>query len=278
MLSTEKRHIFIVDDDPGLIDLLRYLLKKRFDDFEITTFTEGQSVSLKLATCIPEVIVTDVLMPGMSGVELMYKLSSDKRFSKIKVIAITGLENDDPRIDAVKLIGLYRIVYKETSFTSSIVKAVEDAISGRSPGMGTTTLSSDDTEVYEGIEELADMEEESVNAVKRQPKTFNHESILELMDGDFQMLRIAPKTFLSTSSVVLEQIENGIKQGNAATAARAAHTMAGAAGSVGGERLKNICSKTESHILSNGCKDSQPLLSAIKLEFAAMTKSIMTIL
>lgn len=273
-MTAENIEIFLVDDDPGLLDLLRHLVKKRFSGIGVTTVSDGSKVRELLGEKTPAVIVTDVLMPGMSGVELMYMLQGDEKYSGIKVIAMTGLEHDDARIEAVKSAGLFRIVYKETAFTENLLNSVEAALkSGAQADEFAKTSPGDQGELYEGVDEEG-IEAPLKASLKREPKVFNYESVLESMDGDFEMLRIAVKTFLATCEFVMEQLEEGVRGNDSQTAARAAHTMAGAAGSIGGEKLKNACSETEAAILKNGCEASKRLIELLKSEYEALIETI----
>lgn len=273
-MTTDAKNIFLVDDDPGLLDLLGHLLRKKFSGISINSISDGSKVNELLGERLPEVIVTDVLMPGMSGVELMYMLKSDKRLSKIKVIAMTGLEEDDPRIDAVKTSGLFRIVFKETAFTENLLQAVEDAFTSEGADANYHVSSKNGIELYEGTDEDVEDEFPVIHYGKKDAMVFNYERILESMDGDFEMLRIAVKTFLATCDFVMEQLEEGVQKDDAASAARAAHTMAGAAGSIGGERLKNICSETEASLLKNGGEASRTLISTLKSEYEDLIRAI----
>ncbi len=109
-LSAErgKERILLVDDDQNLLDSFRRLLK---DDFELFTAESGQEAMGVLVTCGPfTVIVSDLKMPGMDGIELLSRVS---RSSPDTVrILLTGHADMQAAIDASNLGYVYRFLTK----------------------------------------------------------------------------------------------------------------------------------------------------------------------
>jgi len=85
------KKILIIDDQPDNV----YLLKERLKGggFEVISAYEGES-GLKIAfEQIPDLILLDVMMPGMSGFEVCKLLTSSKLTKDIPVILVTALTN-----------------------------------------------------------------------------------------------------------------------------------------------------------------------------------------
>ena len=81
----------VVDDEPYLRSFLRNLLESKF-----TVDTAGDGVeALKLAQKQPEVILIDVLMPGMLGLDLCRALRSERNAAAI--VMVTALDDDELR-------------------------------------------------------------------------------------------------------------------------------------------------------------------------------------
>ncbi len=80
--------LLLVDDDRGL----RTLLRTTFEVFDIEVDeADSASVALKrVASHRPDVVVLDVHMPGMSGLELLRKLKTDEDTAGIGVVLLTG--------------------------------------------------------------------------------------------------------------------------------------------------------------------------------------------
>ena len=81
-----KPKIFVVDDEKQIADLLGELLRKR--DYDVETFYDANSVLTRARDCRPDILVTDIAMPGMDGIALAEALRKQSR--KCKVILISG--------------------------------------------------------------------------------------------------------------------------------------------------------------------------------------------
>lgn len=79
--------ILIVDDDPGTIRLLAQILK----DLGKVYFTTQSMEALTLAQSIsPDIILLDIEMPGLSGLEVCERIKSDPKFEDVPVLFVTS--------------------------------------------------------------------------------------------------------------------------------------------------------------------------------------------
>ncbi len=86
--------IWCVDDDSTIREIEVYTLEQT--GFKARGFADGMSMLEALKTEIPELIVLDIMMPGIDGLEVLSKLRSDAKYSNIPVIMATakGTEMD----------------------------------------------------------------------------------------------------------------------------------------------------------------------------------------
>lgn len=91
--------IFCVEDDSSIRELVVYTLRNT--GFEAEGFTEGTEMFLALSNPMPELILLDIMLPGMDGIEILKRLKGNKTTKDIPVIMLTakGTEYD-------KVIGL----------------------------------------------------------------------------------------------------------------------------------------------------------------------------
>jgi DNA-binding response OmpR family regulator len=88
----KPRLVLVVDDDEMIRRLVRAVLEA--DEFEVAEARDGQ-IALQLASeTEPAVVVLDVMMPGLDGVEVCRRLDH----SKVKVVVLTA--RDDPKLEA----------------------------------------------------------------------------------------------------------------------------------------------------------------------------------
>ncbi|WP_445665389.1 response regulator [Fodinibius sp. AD559] len=87
--STPKREILIVDDDDLTRKLISRLVSKEFDH-DITTKKNGIEALEYVEKNIPQLIILDLMLPGMNGFEILKKVREDQRFSQIKVVLVSA--------------------------------------------------------------------------------------------------------------------------------------------------------------------------------------------
>jgi CheY-like chemotaxis protein len=78
--------VLVVDDDPRILEVSSLVFKKH--GFEVRTAEDGFEALVELRGSMPDVIVSDLTMPNMSGFELLSVVR--RRFPHIPVIAISG--------------------------------------------------------------------------------------------------------------------------------------------------------------------------------------------
>jgi PAS domain S-box-containing protein len=84
----QKQTILVVDDVPDDIVIVEEILK---NDYQVKAATNGESaLKLALGDSPPDLIILDILMPGMNGFEVCRKLKEDIRGSSIPVIFLTA--------------------------------------------------------------------------------------------------------------------------------------------------------------------------------------------
>ncbi len=91
-----RKRLLLVDDDPISIEILKEMLKEQYD---IQVANTGQEALNLLPRYKLMLIVTDVVMPGLTGYGVCEKIRSDKRWKDTKVILVSarGLPNDQKR-------------------------------------------------------------------------------------------------------------------------------------------------------------------------------------
>jgi twitching motility two-component system response regulator PilH len=88
------KKVLVVDDSPTEIHLLSEILKK--NGFTVTTASNGEEAIAKSKAELPDLILMDVVMPGMSGFETTRVITKSPETAKIPVIICTtkGQETD----------------------------------------------------------------------------------------------------------------------------------------------------------------------------------------
>jgi two-component system phosphate regulon response regulator OmpR len=93
--AADKPHILVVDDDERLRGLLSKFLEEH--DFLVTTADDAADAREKIAVILFDLIVMDVMMPGISGMELTRSLKKEKL--QTPVLLLTALGEVESRIE-----------------------------------------------------------------------------------------------------------------------------------------------------------------------------------
>lgn len=93
--SQQTLSILLADDDP----ITRKLISKALESWQMPVSIEmvgnGFEGLLRLGQKIPDLLLTDLRMPGMDGFQMIKTLRADSRFSSMDIVAITGLSVDE---------------------------------------------------------------------------------------------------------------------------------------------------------------------------------------
>lgn len=85
----ETKRILLVEDEPLLGNLLKQRLEK--DGIEVTLARDGEEALARLRDSKPDLILLDIILPKISGFELMETLQADPQFERAPVIVISNL-------------------------------------------------------------------------------------------------------------------------------------------------------------------------------------------
>lgn len=88
---TQKK-LLIVEDDFFIRDL--YEINAREAGFAVKTASDGQEAVTMVQAEIPDLILLDLMLPKMNGIDVVKTLKADARFAKIPIIIITNLEDE----------------------------------------------------------------------------------------------------------------------------------------------------------------------------------------
>jgi putative two-component system response regulator len=92
--------VLVVDDEPAIAELLRRLLVK--DGYTVDVFTDGQEALHALPTLRPHIVLLDVNMPGLSGIDVCRRLKQDPAHRLTPVVMVTGQTHRDVRLEGLE--------------------------------------------------------------------------------------------------------------------------------------------------------------------------------
>jgi two-component system phosphate regulon response regulator PhoB len=89
-----NENILIVDDEEDVLELVRYNLDR--NGYKVETATTGEQAMIKARAKLPDLMILDLMLPGIDGLEVCRKLKSEIRTQNIPIIMLTakGEETD----------------------------------------------------------------------------------------------------------------------------------------------------------------------------------------
>ena len=124
--SRHRKTVIVVEDDAEMREYLRSALRP---DYQVTVCADGQEAWPIIATTLPDAVVTDLVMPGMSGSELCSRIRQNPSTNHIPVLVITGQDGEQEEQTATDS-GADRFLSKPVS-VHLLLGALAQAISAR---------------------------------------------------------------------------------------------------------------------------------------------------
>jgi YesN/AraC family two-component response regulator len=117
--------ILVIDDDPSIQTMLKKMLEKA--GHEVDTACNGSEGLDKIECCLPDLLVTDIVMPEKEGLELIFYLR--RKNPELKIIAISGggRFNYEGYLTSAKHLGA-NLIFQKPLVHKEFVQAVSDLI------------------------------------------------------------------------------------------------------------------------------------------------------
>ena len=100
-----RKNILVVEDEKDIIEVLRYYLEK--DNYRVHVAQDGFTALELASKIIPNLILLDLMLPKLDGVEVCRRLKADERLREIPVIMVTAKAEEIDKLkgfDSVRMI------------------------------------------------------------------------------------------------------------------------------------------------------------------------------
>lgn len=182
--------LMIVDDHAMLREGLKHLLELQGDMEVIAEAKDGEEAIQMVQKCMPDVVIMDINMPKINGLEAL-KAMKDMGI-KSKIIILSAYANKEYIIEAIK-IGAKGFLLKDSK-SSALVKAIRDVSSGRNymqPGIVSILNQYVSGEIKENNKDY-----EKINILSRREY-----EVLVLIASGYNNREIGEKLFISEKTV-----------------------------------------------------------------------------
>ena len=125
-MKEDKKIILIVDDDP-LINRMYQVCFER-EGYKVNTAANGEEALMSVIKEMPDIMLLDVMMPKMNGVEVLKRLKKDPKTKGIPVLILTNLADKKDDVDAAKKLGAIDYFVKSNTELKDLAKYVKSVL------------------------------------------------------------------------------------------------------------------------------------------------------
>lgn len=111
-----KKKILIVDDEPNIVVPLEFLMTQH--NYDVHTAETGEQALDLIVNWKPDLVLLDIMLPGMDGYEVCRKIRQQKAFNPIRIVFLSAMARS---IDIAKGMGLDADDYITKPFANDTV-------------------------------------------------------------------------------------------------------------------------------------------------------------
>ncbi len=93
--------ILVVEDEPGIQEVLKFNLAQH--GYEVGVASDGESALSLLRGAMPDLVLLDWMLPGMSGIEVARRIRNDARLKAIPIIMLTARAEERDKVQGLDL-------------------------------------------------------------------------------------------------------------------------------------------------------------------------------
>ena len=143
MISGNRKSVLVVEDDPSLVELLRYNLER--DGFTVSVENDGENGALAVLERDFDAIILDWMMPNMSGIDLVRQIRQLDNKRDTPVIMLTARGEEEDKVEGLDS-GADDYVVKPFS-PKELIARLRALLRRSKPGLATGTLKYADLEL-----------------------------------------------------------------------------------------------------------------------------------
>jgi len=96
-----NKRVLIIEDDKDIVELVRYNLEK--EGFQVTGVSDGLTGLAQVKKAPPDLLLLDLMLPGLSGLEICKDLRRDAKFARLPILMLTARGDEADRVVGLEL-------------------------------------------------------------------------------------------------------------------------------------------------------------------------------
>ena len=124
------KRILVIDDEPEMLNLVRFTLERA--GYEVSTCDNGRQAWDMIVKTSPDLLILDVMLPGIDGYSLQIKISQDESTKGIPIIVLTALEPSKTLFQKFSQVaGFMTKPFKTEALLDNVQKAIGKSSNGK---------------------------------------------------------------------------------------------------------------------------------------------------
>ncbi|EKD27173.1 MAG: CheY-like protein receiver [uncultured bacterium] len=213
--KVDSYRFLIVEDDSNLLNALADVFKMHFTSSACEAVNDGTKACMLLGSFLPDIVIMDLMMPDMDGIKVIKYLKSDKRYSKVALIVMTGLEENDRKVQEARSFGVNHFIFKPFKFENILEKI---------------------NVILKDLKDISRINKEGIHLIE------SNSNELGLDSGEYVEIL---KTFIKNTENKIDIINNSINNKEKDKLIRLAHSIKGSAANINFLEIANMASNLE---------------------------------
>lgn len=118
-------HVLLVEDEEDIRTM--YAEQLTIAGFDVTVACDGLEAVAKVSTESPDLVLLDIILPELDGLDVLRKIKADNKTKNIPVIMMSNLNQDNQKSDAEKL-GATAFYVKSSLTPSEMIKRINETV------------------------------------------------------------------------------------------------------------------------------------------------------
>lgn len=128
-MSNEKKiHVLITEDNEDITVI--YKAKLAAEGYDVSTASDGNAAFESIKKQMPDVILLDIIMPGMDGLEFLKKARKKEELKRVPIVIMTNLGQDEDRAQCEKM-GATKFFVKTEIDIDELSTIVKNVVEGK---------------------------------------------------------------------------------------------------------------------------------------------------
>ncbi|MBW1849896.1 MAG: transporter substrate-binding domain-containing protein [Deltaproteobacteria bacterium] len=251
--------VLLAEDDPVALTALQQAIRKICPGAVVKSASNGVEACVLLGSFLPDILITDLMMPELPGEAVVRFVRENKRYANVRIIVVTGVDENDPRIEALGGLGVENVLHKPLT-QKGLLRVLER----------TFVDAQDPIEPDETAEPIKDAEAIETAELP----ILDPDQIYQLMGDDEEMIKEFVEIFLNDVQVQIQRLEEAVQSGRGDDIEKVAHRIKGSAGDVGGKRLRQVAWEIEIAAKENSIEDCRKKMPEVSEEFAKLNTEL----